>query len=112
MEPTQEQVQVKFKKFAEFLFDQENPEENSLDVDKTFNDDQEFCNFLYELFCYGFNKKFNHLSLKDLKQEHFSQLRKYIRAVGADVDLLGYEKNDQGEIVDVKFGFKPFYKII
>lgn len=103
------EVSVSVQKFAEFLFEQQNPQPNTLDIDKTFNTDKEFCDFLYELFFYGYNKKYKNTPLNSITENHFNELRKYINAVGADVRLLGYKKNTNGEVQDVEIGFQPFY---
>ena len=65
--------------------------------------------FLYELFCYGCRKKFENIPLTDITEDHFNVVRGYIRAVGADAILMGYTRNDAGEVIDIKVGFNPYY---
>lgn len=101
-----EKIETTFKNFAEFLFDQENPENNTLHVNLNFKDDEEFCHFLYELFCYGFQKKFgNDLQINDINQEQFNTLKKYIRALGSDVTLT--EKTNEND--ELMVNFLPYY---
>lgn len=104
-------LEAQFKQFAEFLFSKEYPpDKNTISIDIDYQDDSAFSDFLYDLFSYGFYKKFSHLELKDMKEEHFNIIRDYIRAIGADVVLFGYDTNDFNEVINIKLGFKPFYE--
>lgn len=104
-----EKIETTFKDFAEFLFNLENPEENSLQIDLNFENDQEFCHFLYKLFCYGFQKKFGENSiLTNLNIDQFNTIKKYIKALGSDVTLT--EKTDNNG--ELKLNFIPHYPVI
>lgn len=108
--PTVNEMEGEFKKFAEFLFNQDHaPPKNTLFVDLDCKDDTEFCHFLYDLFCYGCTKKFEGVPLTDITEDHFNIIREYIRSLGADVILLGYEKNGLNEVVSLRLSFIPYY---
>jgi hypothetical protein len=96
-----------FKDFAEFLFNQEPaPAANSMIVDIDFEDQSTPTHFLYDLFGYGYRKKFAEVPATELCERHFKIIREYIRAIGYETILHGYTKDDEvGEIKDIQISF-------
>lgn len=101
--------ETQFKNFADFLFSHEHPpKKNTICIDLECEDDLNFCDFLYDLFCYGYQTKFSSIPLNQISEEHFIIIRDYIRALGYDAILVGYDKNEYGEIINVRISFKLF----
>jgi len=101
--------ETNFNQFAEFLFNQEHPPSpNSLAVDIDFEDDSVFSDFLYDLFTYGYKKKFDSVPAKDLNIKHFETIKGYLRSIGVETVLHGYGTNDLGEITDIKISFGSY----
>lgn len=107
--PTIYELEGNFEKFADYLFSHENPPaKNTLFVDIEYDDNQNYNDFLYDLFSYGYYKKFGPLSLKNASIEHFNIIRDYIRAIGTDVVLLDYTYNEIDEIKSINIKFVQF----
>jgi hypothetical protein len=110
-----EERSVGFHEFADFLYDLTfPPEEKSIVINLGHLDSESetdvtqrpfTMDFLYRLFIYGFEKKFKGVSLTELENGHFEHIRAYIRTLGYDVHLIGYERNEDGEITNVNLGF-------
>ncbi len=102
---------VDFKEFAEFLFSHQSaPAEKSIVLNLQALDNDQQCStgdFLYELFVYGYKKKYGDVDISELSEKHFENLRSYIRALGYDVflDENGYTKDENGVVTHIKFGF-------
>lgn len=109
--PTINEVESEFIKFADFLFSQEEPpKKDTLFIDLDCKDDTDYTDFLYDLFCYGFSKKFHGLPLSNITETHFNIIRDYLRSIGVDTILLEYTITDEekSEITNFKIGFKPY----
>jgi hypothetical protein len=101
--------ETNFNQFAEFLFNREYaPLPNSLAIDVDFQDDSVFSDFLYDLFSYGYKKKFDSVPGKDLNIKHFDTIKAYLRAIGVETVLHGYATNKLGEITDIKISFGSY----
>lgn len=103
---------VGFQEFATYLFDMSNPPEPcsiQLNLGGTAEEGEEdktlTMDFLYNLFITGFKKRFKDIPLHEISEDHFQHVRAYIQALGYDVHLMGFEKNKEGEVTNVKLGF-------
>ena len=102
--------QVDFEEFAKILFSSPTPPEpRTYAVDLSFEEDSSAgtSDFLFDLVMYAIRNKFQHVPLTDLGETHFNVIRDYIRAIGFDCLLVGFKRNDVGEVTHVDVGFCP-----
>jgi len=100
---------VDFESFARLLFAASDPPPpNSIVVNLDFdNDSVSTVDFVYDLFIWGYKTKFADVPLTDLEESHFNIISDYIRAIGFETILMGFVKNEDGEITKVDVGFQP-----
>jgi len=109
-----ETYELNFNEYAKILFsipiESEHLENTFKDSRKNFSNEQDFCNFLFKIFNYGYYNLFkeNFIDADIVSYERFEIIRKYIKALGYDVTLIGYDKEipENNKPQDMQISFK------